>query len=186
MFSLSYILVVTWRVCYQWLGNPNMVSLAITKIGKWKESHPIKENKKPRPRIVPAWSPPNESKFNGRTELLWDLEKIFGVLLDFHTISLLPLQCLTSWSDCCEVSQGEQRGKIEGHCLWRKYELQDEEWFFLKPLDLLSILLHGLVFTLARFSCMQVGWSPLFFLCFCGVTFRVHCCLFLIIFTTLL
>lgn len=62
MFSLSYILVVTWRVCYQWLGNPNMVSLAITKIGKWKESHPIKENKKPRPRIVPAWSPPNESQ----------------------------------------------------------------------------------------------------------------------------
>lgn len=80
MFSSNYILVTTWRGCYRWLKNFNMVSLAITRIGKWKENNPMKEQN-PQSLTAPPWSSPNQRKLDGSTEPTWGLENTPASLL---------------------------------------------------------------------------------------------------------
>lgn len=129
--------------------------LEITKIGKWKENYPIKEQKPTTPYCSPLISHKLE-EVQWKDEPTWCWEKISGLLPELS----LNLRSLICGQIGVRYNPGEQRDKLKRYFLFRKNEVQNED-YFLKSLGFLSRLLHRLVFTLSRFLYGQVGWSPL-------------------------
>lgn len=130
--------------------------MEITRIGKWKESYPIKKRKSLNPLLFPLDSHQiRGSSVEGWANLMLGLLPGGG-----HTICATTAASSLHNEISVKYKPGEQRDKIERHFLFRKNELQNEHCF-LKSLSFLSMLLHGLVFNLATFLFGQVGWSPL-------------------------
>ena len=176
LFSSNYVLVTTWRTCYQWL-----------KTSAWFPWQSVEyememKGKLPNEKLL---TPDCSSLIPSRLE---EIQWKWWASLGLGTSNLAS--SLDCWSNnlCAAATVwlihggigvrytiGEQGNQIERCFLFRKDELLDAECFFLRSVGLLSM------FHQARFSSGQVGGGFSFQLFFCGMTFWAHCCLFLMI-----